>query len=120
MSAKKTEEEEEAAHLILLISGGGGDEDEQCDQIGRFLMTNFLTKVAQMNVDFLSSFDCIHFHVPIYCCGYFLGKFMIILGYFIYQRLVTLTTNEEGEDVTREQKMKKKKAAKIRKQVLTN
>ena len=39
---------------------------------------------------FLGSFECIRFHVLVYCRGYFSGKFRIISGYFIFQRLITL------------------------------
>ena len=41
------------------------DQDEQCDQIGRFVLklleTNYLTKVAQIFVDFLGQFEKHHF-----------------------------------------------------------
>ena len=58
----------------------------------KFLMTNFLTKVAQIYVKTFWAF-WMHPVSSVYCCGYFLGKFRIILGCFIFQRLVTLKTS---------------------------
>ena len=59
----------------------------------KFWVTNFLAKVVQMYVDFLNSFECIKFSC-INWFGYFLGKFRIILGYFIFQHPVALVSTK--------------------------
>ena len=50
----------------------------QCDKFGRFLKVlgvKFSSKVAQMYVDFLGSFEIVHFHVWTAVPSYFLGYF---------------------------------------------
>ena len=61
----------------------------QCDQIGRFFMTIFLTKVAQIFCDILASLQTHHFlSKNCCCCCFFWDNFWKKLGYFIFQHLI--------------------------------
>ena len=62
---------------------------EQCDQIGRFFVTNFSTKLDQIFGDFWSYFEKGHILCK-NCCGYFLGNFEGKFGYFLFQHMVAL------------------------------
>ena len=60
-----------------------------CDQIERFFIisgTIFRTRVAHMFGNFLGYFE-IHHSSSKNCCGYLLGHFLEILGYFVFHHL---------------------------------
>ena len=67
----------------------------------KFLVTKFLTKVAQIICNFLGYFEKPHYHVGKNCCGYFFGNFEKHKGYILLQHLVTpfMDSNLIGDKV---------------------